>query len=102
LSVAEPQRNPWNVVSHTVPTQPSRVLLHLVAMAAYYCRTSENMLVFAARQAEYMPTSWRLEYDVQPDAHQESEARADTADFKLQEISKLLAFHYHETTEGAW
>jgi hypothetical protein len=99
LTIEVLRENPWNVLSHELPQHPSRVLLYLAALTARYCRGSEYMLMHAARRGDYIPTWWRPDRPVQPDAHEESEECVWRAERKLDEISKLLESEYGETLQ---
>jgi hypothetical protein len=81
--------NPWNVITHDLPSDPSELLLRTARLAASYCREAEYMLVVAVRAGEYVPAWWTGGED-DPDAHEESEGRSYEADDKLTEIDALL------------
>ncbi len=90
LTIDALQENPWSVVSHELPPQPPRLLLELAYLAADYCRTSEFLLMEAARLGSYVPCGW-MPGDDSPDVHEASEARWCEADARLAVISELLA-----------
>lgn len=98
LTIEALRENLWNVISHELPPHPPRVLLHLAAMAASYCRNSEYMLMHAARRGEYTPTWWRPG-QVQPDAHEESETCGYNAECRFDEIAMFLEVEYGECIE---
>ena len=98
LTIELLQQSPWNVMSHDIPEDPSRLLLVLAQMAADYIRLSEQRVMFAVRNREY-------EQPVQhdngnwPDAHEISEGRAQDADLKFLEVSYLLGELFTEDIE---
>jgi hypothetical protein len=59
LTIEAIRQNPWNVLSHELPHDPSLLLLRLARMAADYCRRSENLLMFAVPDGEYLPVEWQ-------------------------------------------
>jgi hypothetical protein len=89
LTIEAIRENPWNVLSHELPPNPSLLLLRLARMAADYCRRSENLLMFAVLDGEYLPVEWQNSPD-SPDAHEFSEALAFNADEKYRAICELM------------
>jgi hypothetical protein len=89
LSIEAIRENPWNAVTHSLPSHPTSFFLELVHLAATYCRTSEYLLMTGARDGSYTPHGWEAN-DNHPDAHEESEARSCEADRRLAEICHLL------------
>ena len=79
------RENPWNVVSHALPTNPTELLLKIAHLAADYCRQSKSLLMEAAREGRYTSPGWQPTPD-SSDVHEENEARAFQADRKLNEI----------------
>jgi hypothetical protein len=59
LTIEAIRENPWNVLSHELPPNPSLLLLRLARMAADYCRRSENLLMFAVSHGHYLPSNGR-------------------------------------------
>ncbi len=89
LTLEAIRRNPWNVLTHAMPADPSRLFLEAARRAALYCRDSEYALVIAARSGEYAPAWWNDSENL-PDAHEESEDLAFLADDRLHQISEIL------------
>ena len=79
------RENPWNVVTHTLPSCPTRVLYELGIVAATYCRDSENLLMWAARNGDYIPTGWEPGGEF-PDTHEASEGLSFQSDERLFDI----------------
>jgi hypothetical protein len=46
------RENPWNVITHTLPTHPTELLLEVAYFAADYCRKSEYRLMNGARNGD--------------------------------------------------
>jgi hypothetical protein len=88
LTLEAIRENPWNVVVQPLPESPSELLLEVAYRAAEYCAASEFELMDAARDDRYTPYWWRPSTDC-PDAHEESEARGQRAQAKLEEIGAL-------------
>jgi hypothetical protein len=83
LTIEAIRENPWNVVTHTLPTQPPEVLLEAAFLAAEYCRNSEYMLMHAARDGNYVPPGWQRGGC---DVHEINEGRGFQAEVKLDEV----------------
>ena len=90
LTIEAIRENPWNVVTHILPPDPTSLLLEVASLAAAYCRVSECTLMMAAREGSYTPCGWEPSDD-HPDVHEESEARSLAADQRWSEISILLS-----------
>jgi hypothetical protein len=97
LTIELLHQNPWNVMSHDLPEDPSHLLLILAQMAADYIRMSEQRVMFAVRDREHVPT--RQQNGTWPDAHEISESNAQDADQKLLEVSFLLGELFTEDIE---
>lgn len=97
LTIELLQQNPWNVMSHDLPEDPSHLLLILAQMAADYVRISEQRVMFAVRNREHVPPG-QPEGDW-PDAHEISESNAQDADQKFCEVSCLLGELFTEDVE---
>jgi hypothetical protein len=89
LTIAAIRENPWSVMSHELPSDPSKLLLTAARLAATYCRNSECLFMRAARAGEYIPAWWEATGET-PDVHEESESLSYFADQKLTEIVDLL------------
>src|SRR5579864_7696855 len=87
------RENPWNVLTHQLPPEPTDILLEIAAFAAAYCANSKYMLIQAARDDCYTPTWWRPDC-ICPDAHEESEDRGLRAADKRDEIRDVYAKIY--------
>ncbi len=84
------RQNPWNVVTHTLPT-PCRPLLHALAyLAADYCCKSEHLLMNAAVDGNYVPAG------CQPGAagHEIHRERGWSAEVKRNELRTLYEKTY--------
>ncbi len=95
LTLEAVRRNPWNAVEAELPSNPGPLLLKVAYFATYYCRSSENLLMIAARHGHYTPEGW-LSRDDSPDVHEESEARSLSADQRLMEICELYEEEFGE------
>jgi hypothetical protein len=89
LTLEAIRQNPWNVITHDLPSDPTPLLLRTARLAASYCREAEYTLVVAARNGDYAP-AWWTGSENEPDGHEESEGRSYEADDKLSEIDALL------------
>jgi len=89
LTIEAIRENPWNAITHKLPSNPAVVLLEVAAIAADYCRKSEHVLMMATREGLYTPHGWEATND-SPDIHEESETRCYAADERLMEIRDLL------------
>jgi hypothetical protein len=89
LTITALRENPWNVISHELPSAADKILLSTARLAAAYCGDSEYILMRAARDGTYVPTWWDAT-DKTPDAHEESEELFHWADCKLREIDDLI------------
>ena len=98
LTIEAIRENPWNVVTHTLPTSPERLLLEVAYLATHYCRQGEYVLMTAARDGDYTPEGWEATTD-SPDVHEESEARSFEADQRLQAICDLYEKQFDEQLE---
>jgi hypothetical protein len=58
LTIEALRINPWNVVTSRLPAQPDQLLLEVAVLAADYCRTSEFVIVKAARLGLFEPAAW--------------------------------------------
>jgi hypothetical protein len=88
LTIEAIRENPWNVVTHKLPTVADELLLELASLAAAYCRASEYLLMHAAREGRYVPPGWEPRYPF-PDGHEANEARGECAGRKLEEIGDV-------------
>lgn len=95
LTLEAIRQNPWNVLTHELPSDPSDILLRAARLAAIYCRESEYLFMVSARDGEYAPAWWTGSED-DPDAHEESEGRSYDANYKLIEICGLLGEEIEE------
>lgn len=93
LTLEAIRKNPWNVLTHQLPPEPSSFLLEVAVFAAEYCADSEYMLMQAARDDRYTPRWWRPDC-ICPDAHEESEERGLRAANKRDEIRDVYAKIY--------
>jgi len=98
LTIELLQQNPWNVMSHDIPEDPSHLLLVLAQMAADYIRLSEQRVMFAVRNGEHVPARYRDDGNW-PDAHEISEGHAQDADQKFLEVTFLLGELFTEDIE---
>lgn len=89
LTLEAIRQNPWNVITHDLPSESSELLLRTARLAASYCRQSEHLIMLAARDGDYAP-AWWTGGENDPDSHEESEGRSYEADDKLTEIDALL------------
>jgi predicted transcriptional regulator len=89
LTLEAIRQNPWNVLTHDLPSDPSHLLLRVARLAASYCREAEYMLVLAIRAGDYVPAGW-TGGENDSDAHEASEGRCYEADDKLTEIDALF------------
>jgi hypothetical protein len=89
LTLEAIRENPWNVLTHDLPSDPTHLLLKTARLAATYCFNSENMFRSTARLGEYQPAWWDAT-DETPDAHEESENICRRVNDKLSEICDLL------------
>lgn len=97
LTIEAIRQNPWNVVTHKLPTCPGRLLLEVAYLAADYCRASEYFLVTAVTRSNYTPEGWEPTDGC--DAHEESEARGFNAHLRLEEICSLYEKQFDEKLE---
>jgi hypothetical protein len=95
LTIEAIRKNPWTVVTHSLPAHPTPLLLAAAHLAAHYCRQSEYVLMEAARDRNYVPPAWQPGSD-SPDVHEINEARSLKADRKLDEISELWQREFGE------
>ena len=93
LTIDMIRENPWSVITHILPHNPSPVLIELACLAADYCRRSEYVVMMAARDGSYKPPGWEPGID-QPDVHEESEARSCNADRRLLEICRQFEIEF--------
>ena len=98
LTIEAIRANPWNVVTHKLPTYPAQLLLEVAYLAADYCRASEYFLVTAVTRSNYTPEGWEPTDDG-CDAHEESEARGFNAHLRLEEICSLYEKQFDEKLE---
>jgi hypothetical protein len=98
LTIAALRENPWNVISHELPSAANKILLTAAHLAAAYCGDSEYFFMRAARDGEYVPTWWDAT-DKTPDAHEESEELFYWADCKLREIDDLIGCDIEQPNE---
>jgi hypothetical protein len=98
LTIAALRENPWNVISHELPSDSDQLLLTAARLAAAYCADSEYLLMRAARDGAYVPAWWD-DTNKTPDAHEESEELFYFSDCKLREIDDLLGEDIKEPAE---
>ena len=88
LTIEAIRTNPLSVLTHTLPSNPTKLLLKAALLAADYCCRTEYILMEAAREGEYIPAGWTPAAD-QPDIHEINEARWVEAGDKVDLIRAL-------------
>lgn len=98
ITIEALRENPWIVMTHKIPPNPTQTLLEFAAIAATYCRDSEFALMQMALDGRYAPSWWTPD-DICPDAHEESEDWSLEAEKKREEIVAVYLKLYGERND---
>jgi hypothetical protein len=93
LTIKAIREEPWNVMTHTLPAQPRRLLLEAAYLAADYCRSIEYLFMAETRDADFTPDGWQVSH---PDGPDESESRGQRAHRRVLEICECYEREFGE------